>query len=360
MNRRWIAFFLLASTTGFAASFDCAKAKTTQEKAICASPELSDLDDQMAAAYQALLKIAPLEYAAAVREDQRGWLNERALKCGPKLDEEKLQACLKDEYKSRIPELRVETKQKGGVLFVWRAIVVTAPDEPGELPESVNEVNPGFGTLAASWPQASMATPEWTVWNKAMEDAARKATLQLTGSATSVNEWAAEAYVDTETTVSINSVSRSVVSATIGVLWDGHGAHPNHGTTEFNWLLKEKRAVLPDDVFLASTDWKAWMQARIDKYLHKALDPQQIFLKPAEMAQKLDGIVQDSSRWKLDERGLTVTFQPYELTCYACTPEPMTIPWIELKPYLNPRFEIPRQGEAKADPSLPRLRHPTR
>lgn len=54
LNRRLILFILTAtaSTTGFTASFDCAKARTFVEKSICYHQQLSALDTALAAAYQ--------------------------------------------------------------------------------------------------------------------------------------------------------------------------------------------------------------------------------------------------------------------------------------------------------------------
>ena len=45
-----IAIFIIPSLI-FAASFDCSKARTKTEKAICDDPILSNLDEDMAAAY---------------------------------------------------------------------------------------------------------------------------------------------------------------------------------------------------------------------------------------------------------------------------------------------------------------------
>jgi uncharacterized protein len=57
---------LLASGVAHAASFDCSKAKTPRGKAICGSPELSVADEQMAAAYKALLAATLPEAKPAV------------------------------------------------------------------------------------------------------------------------------------------------------------------------------------------------------------------------------------------------------------------------------------------------------
>jgi len=83
MRKFWSVLFLLVNVTAYAASFDCAKATTPQEKAICASPKLSAADDQITAAYKAALAQTPtgmtlslihiyLSYLSAKSGDRRG------------------------------------------------------------------------------------------------------------------------------------------------------------------------------------------------------------------------------------------------------------------------------------------------
>ena len=78
--------------------------------------------------------------------------------------------------KMRIDELQGMVQHIGGVTFVSQAITLTARDTPDSAPPAgVSEVTPGFGTLEAIWPQASSTTPQWTAWNKAVENAAIQA-----------------------------------------------------------------------------------------------------------------------------------------------------------------------------------------
>src|SRR5262245_56935176 len=72
---------LAASHSAHAQSFDCAKAKTPQEKAICSSKELSAEDGQMAMTYKAALAGVNPEMTARIREDQREWIRGMALAC---------------------------------------------------------------------------------------------------------------------------------------------------------------------------------------------------------------------------------------------------------------------------------------
>jgi uncharacterized protein len=90
-----IAIFVIPSVI-FAASFDCSKASTKTEKAICEDPILSKLDEDMAAAYSKALKTSDRDI---VKKGQRKWLKETLTPC----HEDK--KCIKGAYENRIHEL---------------------------------------------------------------------------------------------------------------------------------------------------------------------------------------------------------------------------------------------------------------
>jgi uncharacterized protein YecT (DUF1311 family) len=94
----------------FAAGFDCAKARAEDEKAICANPELSKLDDELTAAYRAAA--APFkgwkERATPFQRNQSEWVKDRA-RCGDTV------ACLKDAYRARIAWLNEPVHLWAGV-----------------------------------------------------------------------------------------------------------------------------------------------------------------------------------------------------------------------------------------------------
>lgn len=62
-----------------AASFDCAKARTQVEKLICADPQLSRQDSELAAAYGEALKAWDGQIAPYVKMSQRAWMRSRSL-----------------------------------------------------------------------------------------------------------------------------------------------------------------------------------------------------------------------------------------------------------------------------------------
>jgi len=82
---------ILIASTASAASFDCAKAATAVEKAVCASPRLSALDDELAAAYR----------GSNDREAQLRWIHDERDACESDTE------CIEGAYLVRIAELRL-------------------------------------------------------------------------------------------------------------------------------------------------------------------------------------------------------------------------------------------------------------
>jgi len=87
-------------------SFSCKAAKTEVEKTICADPELSDVDQKVASAYQAALKTVPPGDLAAFRQNQREWLDSRDFNCTP----EDRASCIKTSYEDRLKTLQFEIR----------------------------------------------------------------------------------------------------------------------------------------------------------------------------------------------------------------------------------------------------------
>ncbi len=94
------AAIVLAAATppASAASFDCGRAFTALEKAVCQDPRLGDLDARMARNYITLLNRISDSSATAIRADQKTWLKKRDA-CG---DDTR---CINREYRARIKKI---------------------------------------------------------------------------------------------------------------------------------------------------------------------------------------------------------------------------------------------------------------
>lgn len=98
-----LALLLFVATNATAASFDCARASTLVEQAICNDPELSGLDDSLSDAYRDALQQAP--DPALVQATQRRWLSQVRNSC-------RNAACLRSAYRTRLTELAALTPSR--------------------------------------------------------------------------------------------------------------------------------------------------------------------------------------------------------------------------------------------------------
>ncbi len=326
---------LMLATPCFAASFNCAKASTPQEKAICASPALSAADDRMAAAYSAILHTIPPSFQDEVRADQRVWVRRLATECPANNPEQRqyLETCILARENVRSDELKQRFYKQDGITFAWHSIYRETSGEPGANPGE------GPGSLEVSWPEALSGSPEWTAWNNAVAEK----TFAIAGQASpnkpipQLKNWDATSGMDASIITALDFADSRLVAATITGFWDGHGAHPNHDSLQFNWLLQEKRDLRPQDIFRANSQWADTLFSFTDQYLHRTLED----YDPSEITSVLHTITSNPENWQIDEKGLSIIFQPYAVACYACTPEPFTIPWNQLRPLLNPDFLVP-------------------
>ncbi|NKJ47540.1 hypothetical protein CIC12_12465 [Burkholderia sp. SG-MS1] len=93
-------FMLAAFAAGSAcaASFDCHRARLPDEKAICASRQLSELDVEMSVRYQMLTGLVAMGTRGNMQDEQQAWLKSRQA-CG------RDHVCLLAAYRRRIGTL---------------------------------------------------------------------------------------------------------------------------------------------------------------------------------------------------------------------------------------------------------------
>lgn len=93
------AIFL--SVPARAASFDCAKARSPDERAVCASRPLSEMDVEMAVRYQTLAGLVAMGTRGDMGDAQQDFLRART-RCSAD------NACLTALYRARISKLKSE------------------------------------------------------------------------------------------------------------------------------------------------------------------------------------------------------------------------------------------------------------
>ncbi|WP_299942701.1 lysozyme inhibitor LprI family protein [uncultured Microbulbifer sp.] len=99
----------ILSINSYAASFDCSKASTKIEHAICSNTQLSELDDKLSASFSGLkVQLEKSDFQILLRE-QRKWIKQRANSCeGSK----RINKCLVRTYENRLNTLDIFSMKK--------------------------------------------------------------------------------------------------------------------------------------------------------------------------------------------------------------------------------------------------------
>ncbi|MBB3227169.1 uncharacterized protein FHW69_001770 [Luteibacter sp. Sphag1AF] len=138
MKKYFLALVALGALPAHAASFDCAKAQTPTEKAICADQSLGSLDDQLAEAYKSALDASTTTEATALRASQRMWMTQRDT-CAARAD------CLRDSMTHRANELEAVRARSAKALD---AAIARIPNDPKGAATVLRTYR---GGLASAW-----------------------------------------------------------------------------------------------------------------------------------------------------------------------------------------------------------------
>lgn len=93
-----LAVTVLSVGAASAASFNCARAATPDERAICDDRWLNDQDVRMSQLYDIVRRLVPMGTRGAIMDEQTRWLRARRT-CGAN------RACLNRSYTTRIAQL---------------------------------------------------------------------------------------------------------------------------------------------------------------------------------------------------------------------------------------------------------------
>ena len=146
----------LATTPAAAASFDCGKAATPVEKAVCGDPALSALDERLAQAYRGQRARLTPPGADRLKADQQGWLRWLRAACPPAGGIPFAQ-CLADGYQARLHDLE-ETVLAGDGAF--RAMLAVRYEVAGGLalgPFAAPRIELPDDAAARSWNAEALA-----------------------------------------------------------------------------------------------------------------------------------------------------------------------------------------------------------
>jgi uncharacterized protein len=316
-----------------AASFDCAKAQSPFERAICSSPEVSAQDEILAKAYQTALGGLSADAAGEIKSAQRAWLSYAEHSCsddaqpisGDYTDDQK--QCLAATYRDRIRDLEA-SRMQGGYRFYPIDRYLVEKDTQA-LPEDFSKVADRQFQIVKIDGTDAVAT----AFNAAIDTIIAETPDIFEPGTTMIA--ASDGTSDDDTSTKVSAVTNQRISLQTNQYWYGHGAaHGNYFITNLHFLLNERRLLEASDIF----EGDGWQE----KLGQLALDGIKATLGEDYIATSDDdvkAIAVDPLRWDFSEEGLVIQFNIYEVTAYAMGAPTIAIPWSDLSAITTDRSE---------------------
>lgn len=326
-----------------AASFDCGKAATPFEKAICGDPELSAADERLARTYATAIGGLSEGALGALRADQRAWLDfaQRACTRDAKpltsgtYDERGIR-CLTNLFLGRSRTLE-QSRMMDGLRFYPLGRYAALPDPyEAEDPDSSWPV----GQHELSYIQLDGGPDYAEAFNEFIEAEALKLSNMFAAQG-GPDDVAEDGSSDTDNSITVKEVTGTRITLDVGTYWFGHGAaHGNWTRTYLHYLVEEDRALVAKDIFAG----KAWRKALLDLVV-EALKAEHGDMLMLDDTQYIAESVIDPARWDLsDPYNLIVQFQPYEVSAYAYGAPTARVRWEDLTPHLAETADAVRYG----------------
>lgn len=321
-----VATLLLLVPVSQAASFDCAKAGTSFEKAICAEEGLSQQDEVLAQAYATALGGLSTDAANEVKAGQKAWLNFAQRVCSPEAtpiagtyDEGQIQ-CLSSTFRTRIHALEASRMQGGYRFYPIDGYLVQPDSELKEGDYGYKASEKEFHTVKIDRDDDLAAA-----FNAAIDAiSANQGDFFVKGTTEISPE---DDTSDYDISVKVAEVSNYRISLTYNQWWYGHGAaHGNYFIGHHHFLTEQKRMLEASDIFTGET-WRERLVEATIAHLKSDIGEDNLF---EDYAKNVADIAVNPERWMFSDTGLTIQFNIYEITAYAAGAIEVTIPWDEL------------------------------
>ena len=313
------AFLLSGALPVGAASFDCAKATTAVEKAICAQPDLSRQDEALAQAYQQLLSRVGKPWDERVKQSQREWLKTRNDDASSAAPGKAMNEALKTAFSNRLQALNAAVSTHNGLKFLTVNRVMLQKLDKSGLPDDSPYAQQRYVRQERAPVFLMSDVPGGAVFN-ALLDKEFALPKEPPGGASE----------ETSSGATVTFASPELISVAIASYYFGIGAaHPIGAAGQLNFMLGESRPMLARDLF-ASSAYANVIVRHVAQAFKKA--ELEALSTPAEVRQ----YVLDPQHWSLSPKGLEVVVAPDSLFPHAVgSPEVPVLPWSAFKGQLT-------------------------
>jgi uncharacterized protein DUF3298 len=321
----------LSSAEHIAAALDtCAQNHTGFAHNVCSNRMLAGLDAEVQRTLvSAASNVSDAGAQMLVRNEAR-WLEAQRIGCGVADAAAQLNAeqarCLEGQFRARAQQVRTAVQQIGGYTFQRMELVDAAP---------VTQAMAQQAGLGADLPAAIVRdirfpridgrqTPEIQRFNDLV---AQQPTTTLDDAANEIVDYR------------IVYAGPELISVRFDASQDALGAaHPSSSSKAVTVLMGEGRELTEADVFSPTSRWQDFITQRAVAELARQFQEDD-FTPPQRDVRET---ATKPHLWLISERGLTILFPPYSFGApYVMGGADVTIPWADLRPYLNPAAPLP-------------------
>lgn len=295
-----LATIILLTLATPALAFDCSKASTPVEKAICADPQLKRLDGQLSDAYAAVKAASSPAEQKMLARSQKRWIAEREYCSG---DDTGLDACIAQKTKERLSLLlgAPETGPGAGAKMVPVFLVQDGTTKQWDIDMSLLRF-------------AEAQTAGEKLFNRLVDGILGQAKLGPHG------EDSHDMVFAMEDSLSLTFASPKLVSARHDFYTNEGGAHGNYGTDNINIDMLRGREISIGDVVddKAAGILTLWCKKEIDAERKKRVpDAEDVPYDAKTRDATIAETVRNLKSWSIGAEEITVSFDPYAVGAYA-------------------------------------------
>ena len=275
-------------------AFDCAKATTKTELAICANSEIKNADDEMGRAYSQLRNQLGLDGAQQVKISQRHWLKYREHQCEAEM------RCIFKETNNRL------------VMLVKLA---NAPLPMVPIFYFQQGSQDTYKIKIEGVKFADPFTAGQQLFNREIDKIIASAPVDEKTDEQTVGPWEQEIFME------VTKITPRMISATVTTYDYSGGAHPNSWTSGVNVNLENGNKLETAKLFSASSI-QSLLSICTDKIVAEkgerfSGDDYEASRLEEDYPGEIERHIMDMNTWNFDKDGATVTFNSYEVGSYA-------------------------------------------
>lgn len=308
----------------------CAEGRGAFAARVCSDRELSTLETQLRDALVASAANVSDAGAQLLVQNQNRWLNATRIACGiASVDAEptaEQRTCLQSELRARARDAATAVQETGGYTFQRMELVDAEPvtDDLRDL-SGLGQYAPAAIVRDIRFPRID--GPQSPAIERFNQLVAQEPQYRFEDATNETVDYRI-AYAGPE----IISVRFDMSADTLGA------AHPNGSSKAVTVLMAEGRLLTEEDVFRPETAWQDFLTQRAVQALNRQFHAEDF--TPAE--RDVRETATKAHLWLITERGLTILFPPYSFGGpYVMGGAEVTIPWTDLRPYLNPAAPAP-------------------